>query len=92
MPEQLRAFQKRVCTPVRWPLGLTLLALSIPRGNGKSWLAAHLLTRCLTPGDDLHVPGERVPAMRGQSIEQVQAVSIASFGAELEPKGELLDS
>ena len=32
-------------------------ALSIPRGNGKSWLAAHLLTRCLTPGDVLNVPG-----------------------------------
>ena len=28
-------------------------ALSIPRGNGKSFLAARILTRCMTPGDPL---------------------------------------
>ena len=28
-----------------------------PKGNGKSWLASHLLARVLTPGDPLHRPG-----------------------------------
>ena len=32
-------------------------ALSIPRGNGKSTLAAHILERCLTIGDPLNEPG-----------------------------------
>ena len=31
--------------------------MSVPRGNGKSTLAAWLVSRCLTPGDPLHVPG-----------------------------------
>ena len=37
--------------------GVDVAALSIPRGNGKSWLAAHLLERALTPGDELFVAG-----------------------------------
>ena len=44
-------------------------ALSIPRGNGKSWLAAHLLTRALTPGNALHVPGSEY-LLCAASIEQ----------------------
>ena len=50
-----------------------MAALSIPRGNGKSWLAAHLLTRSLTPGDDLHVPGSEFLLCAG-SIEQARLV------------------
>ena len=52
----LRPFQRRF---IRGALAshVDTAALSIPRGNGKSWLAAHLLTRCLTPGDVLNVPG-----------------------------------
>ena len=38
--------------------GVDIAALSLPRGNGKSWLAAYILARCLTPGDDLHQPGK----------------------------------
>ena len=36
---------------------LTWRRLSLPRGNGKSWLAAHLAARVLDPGDDLFRPG-----------------------------------
>ena len=52
----LRPFQRRF---IRGALAshVDTAALSIPRGNGKSWLAAHLPTRCLTPGDVLNVPG-----------------------------------
>ena len=32
-------------------------ALSVPRGNGKSWLCGGLVARALTPGDKLHEPG-----------------------------------
>ena len=53
---ELRRFQKRFLAGALAP-GIDTAALSLPRGNGKSWLAAHLLTRCLTPGDPLHVAG-----------------------------------
>ena len=42
MKEQLRAFQKQFVKRALAP-GIDVAALSIPRGNGKSWLAAHLL-------------------------------------------------
>ena len=48
-----------------------MAALSLPRGNGKSTLAAELGRRLLTPGDDpLHVPGTEshiISASLGQS-------------------------
>ena len=47
MNEQLRAFQKRFVRGALAP-GVDVAALSIPRGNDKSWLAAHLLRRCLS--------------------------------------------
>ena len=69
-----------------------MAALSIPRGNGKSWLAAHLLTRCLTPGDSLHVAGAEY-LLCAASIEQARLV-YRFIRAELEPKGgySLIDS
>ena len=47
MTEQLRTFQKQFIKGALAP-GVDVAALSIPRGNGKSWLAAHLLRRCLS--------------------------------------------
>ena len=47
--------------------------LSIPRGNGKSFLAAHILTRCLTPSDALFVSGAEYLQCAG-SIEQARIV------------------
>ena len=73
MDEQLRGFQKRFIKGALAP-GIDVAALSIPRGNGKSWLAAHLLARGLTPGDDLHVPGSEYLLCAG-SIEQARLVS-----------------
>ena len=60
-------------------------ALSIPRGNGKSWLAAHVLTRCMTPGDPLHVPGAEY-LLCAASIEQAR-VTFRFTRADLEPTG-----
>ena len=56
-------FIKRALAP-----GVDVAALSIPRDNGKSWLAAHLLERALTPGDDLFVSGSEYLLCAG-SIE-----------------------
>ena len=54
---KLRPFQKRFIQGALAP-GIDTAALSIPRGNGKSWLAGHLLARALTPGDELNQSGK----------------------------------
>ena len=83
--EQLRTFQKRF---IRGALarGVDVAGLSIPRGNGKSWLAAHLLTRCLTPGDELYVKGSEY-LLCAASIEQAR-LCYRFIRTELEPSGE----
>ena len=53
---ELRRFQTQFLRAVESDR-YDLAALSMGRGNGKSALAAHILTRCLTPGDRLHVRG-----------------------------------
>ena len=85
MNEQLRAFQKQFVRRALAP-GIDVAGLSIPRGNGKSWLAAHLLTRCLTPGDDLHVPGSEY-LLCAASIEQAR-LCYRFIRTELEETGE----
>ena len=52
----LLPFQRRFVTAALKP-GIRTAVLSLPRGNGKSTLAAWLMARCLTPGDELHRPG-----------------------------------
>ena len=84
MKEQLRAFQKKFVKRALAP-GIDVAALSIPRGNGKSWLAAHLLTRCLTPGDSLHVAGAEY-LLCAASIEQAR-LCYRFIRTELEPRG-----
>ena len=66
----LRPFQQRFVTNAFKP-GVDVAALSLPRGNGKSWLAAHLLTRCLTPTDDLFVRGAEY-LLCAASLEQAR--------------------
>ena len=87
----LRPFQRRFLKAALRP-EVDTAALSLPRGNGKSWLAAHLLTRCLTPGDELHVPGAEYLLCAG-SIEQAR-LCFRFTRADLEPTGEyrFLDS
>ena len=80
----LRPFQKKFIQNALDP-GIDTAALSLPRGNGKSWLAAHLLTRCLTPSDSLHVAGSEYLLCAG-SIEQARLV-YRFIRANLEPKG-----
>ena len=51
--------------------GVDVAALSIPRGNGKTFLAAWVLERCLTPGDPWHVPGAEY-LLCAASVEQAR--------------------
>ena len=81
---ELLSFQKRFVTKATDPK-IDTAALSLPRGNGKSWLAAHLLTRALTPGDPLHVPGSEY-LLCASSIEQAR-LCFRFIRAELEPTG-----
>ena len=55
--DELRPFQRKFVKAALAP-GIDIAALSLPRGNGKSWLAGYLMARCLTPGDELHQPGK----------------------------------
>ena len=63
---QLRRFQKEFLDKGLAP-GIDVAALCLPRGNGKSFLAAHILTRCLTPGDVLNQPGKEYVSVAGSA-------------------------
>ena len=67
----LRPFQREFVRRALSPKVDTAV-LSMPRGNGKTWLAAHLLTRAMTQGDELHVPGSEY-LLCAASIEQARA-------------------
>ena len=69
---ELRKFQQEFIRRAFAP-GIDIAALSLPRGNGKSFLAAHIVTRALTPGDDLFVDGKEIVQCAG-SIEQPRIV------------------
>lgn len=87
----LRPFQRRFLARALAP-AIDTAALSLPRGNGKSWLAAHVLTRCLSPGDALNVPGAEY-LLCAASIEQAR-LCFRFMRADLEPTGQFrfLDS
>ena len=82
--ETLRPFQRRFLSAALRS-GVDTAALSMARGNGKSWLAAHILARCLTPGDRLYVPGAEYLLCSG-SIEQSR-LCFRFVRQELEPRG-----
>ena len=82
---ELRRFQKEFLDKALAP-GIDIGALCLSRGNGKSFLAAYILTRCLTPGDALHQPGKEYVQCAG-SIEQARMV-YGFVRAALEPTGE----
>ena len=81
---ELRPFQKRFVKNALAP-GVDVSALSIPRGNGKSFLAAYLLERGLTPGDSLHVAGAEY-ILCAASLEQAR-LCFRFVRAALEPRG-----
>lgn len=80
----LRPFQRRF---LRGALaeGVDTAALSLPRGNGKSALAGHLVSRILTDTDPLFRPGTE-SVLCAASIEQARIV-FRFARAELEPRG-----
>ena len=68
----LRPFQRDFVRAATAP-GIDTAALSLPRGNGKSFLAAHLLTRVMTETDPLFTPGTE-SVLCAASIEQARIV------------------
>ena len=88
---ELRKFQQKFIRGATAP-GIDTAVLSIPRGNGKSALSGHLLTRILTPGDPLFRPGTE-SVLCAASIEQARIV-FRFARSDLEPTGQyrFLDS
>ena len=80
----LEPFQDRFMKMATAP-GVHLACLSLPRGNGKSRLAAHLVERILSPGDALFQPGTE-SVLCAASIEQARIVHRFAR-TELEPLG-----
>ena len=68
----LRPFQETFIKAVENPK-YDICALSIPRGNAKSWIAAHIIKRALTPGDSLYVDGKEVVLLAG-SLDQARII------------------
>ena len=82
---KLRPFQTDFIDRALDP-AVKIAVLSTPRGNGKSFLAAHLVTRALTPGDALFQAGKEIVQCAG-SVEQARMV-YGFVRAALEPTGE----
>ncbi len=85
MIADLRPFQRQFIRAVENPTYDTV-AMSGPRSLGKTWIAAHVLTRCLTPGDVLHQPG-REYILGAASLEQAR-LTYSFIREALEPTGE----
>ena len=80
LPSQ-RRFLRRALAP-----GIRTVAYSLPRGEGKSTLAAHILERCMTPGDELFEEGAEY-LLCAASLEQARNV-YRPIRAAIEPTGE----
>ena len=80
----LRPFQRRFLRAALKP-DIDTAALSLPRGNGKSALAGHILTRVMDPDDALFRPGTE-SVLCAASIEQARIV-FRFARADLEERG-----
>ena len=69
-PIKLKPFQEEFLASCRDPK-IDLVAMSAPRGSGKSFLCGELITSLLDPNDELFVPGSECVLISG-SIEQCQ--------------------
>ena len=80
----LRPFQR---TFIRHALArdVDIGALSLPRGNGKTSLAAHIARRALTPGDKLYTSGREIVLISGSLAQSRYGFKFIK--AELEPMG-----
>ena len=81
---ELRPFQRAFISGALAP-GVDRAVLSLPRGNGKSSLCAHLVERALTPGDRLFRAGCET-VLAAPSIEQCCIVARMARRV-LEPRG-----
>ena len=81
---ELRGFQRRFLRGALAP-GIDTAALSIPRGNGKTSLAAHVVARALTPGDPLYERGREIVLISGSLAQSRFGFKIVR--RELEPLG-----
>ena len=68
----LKRFQRRFVARVLSP-GIRRAALSLPRGNGKSWLAGYLAAEALRPGGALFRAGDENVLLSG-SFDQARYV------------------
>ena len=80
----MRPFQRRFLARALAP-GIDTAALCLPRGNGKTTLAAHILSRALTPDDPIHIPGADYVLLAGSLEQARQCFRIVR--RELEPRG-----
>ena len=65
----LKGFQNRFISAVLRP-GIRRAVLSLPRGNGKSWLAGFLASEALRPGALLLSPSPpRIPPAQLRLVE-----------------------
>ena len=62
------------------------LVISGPRSLGKTFIAAQVLIRCMTPGDSLHQPGKEY-ILGAATLEQAR-YTYSSIREALEPTGE----
>ena len=82
--DELRSFQKRFIKAAFRP-DIDTAVLSLPRGNGKTALAAHILSRCLTISDPLCKEGSEY-LLCAASIEQAR-LCFRFIRQDLEPRG-----
>ena len=82
---KLRPFQKKFLKAVENPKYDTV-AISGPRSLGKTFIAAEVLIRALTPGDSLNQPGKEY-ILGAASLEQAR-LTYSFIREALEPTGE----
>ena len=66
---KLRKFQEQFEAAVESPAYDTCV-MSGPRSLGKTYMAARILTRCMTPGDPLHQPQGKEYILGASTLEQ----------------------
>ena len=82
---KLLPFQKEFIKAVENPKYDTV-AISGPRSLGKTYIAAQVLIRCLTPGDSLHQPGKEY--ILGAATLEMARLTYSFIREALEPTGE----
>ena len=82
---KLLPFQKKFLKAVENPKYDTVV-ISGPRTLGKTFIAAQVLIRCMTPGDSLHQPGKEY-ILGAATLEQAR-FTYSSIREALEPTGE----